>query len=44
MGNSQVLITIQDYFEYSESKKEKSVKFDDERKVRKEFENYIFYK
>src|SRR5436305_7053574 len=31
-------------FECSESKKGKSVKSDDERKVRKEFENCIFYR
>ena len=39
-----LLCRYKTYSECSESKKGKSVKSDDKRKVRKEFENCIFYR
>ena len=39
-----LLCRYKTYSECSESKKGKSVKSDEERKIRKEFENCIFYR
>ena len=39
-----LLCRYKTYSECSESKKRKSVKSDEERKIRKEFENCVFYR
>ena len=40
----KLISTVQDYSECSESKKGKSVKSDEERKIWKEFKNCVFYR